>query len=248
VAVLTGRPILVIENEEGGGPAQLADAAAAAGLELDVRAAGTDPIPDRLGDAAGLVVLGATYGVRDAPERPHLYREMDLLREAAATGRPALGICLGGQLAAEALGGRVERAPEGPEIGWLTVRATEEAAGDPVAAAVGAGTPLFMWHHDVFTPPTGAVRLLTSDGSPNQGFRVGTVWGVQSHPEVSPGLLAEWCRSPGGSADLEAAGISPDDLLGPAEESSRRARRLLDAWCAVVARSPAGPRGSTRVR
>ena len=227
--------ILVVENEEGGGPGQLADAAAAAGLELDVRAAGRDPIPERLGEAAGLVVLGATYGVRDAPDRPHLYREMDLIREAAETGRPALGVCLGGQLAAEALGGRVERGPEGPEIGWIEVRATDEAAGDPVAAAVGPGTPLFMWHHDVFTPPPDAVRLLTSDGYPNQGFRLGTVWGVQSHPEVDPDLLAEWCGSRGGSADLEAAGISPEDLLGPAGERSRGARRLIDAWCSVVA-------------
>ena len=241
VLTATGGPrgrILVVQNEEVGRPAQLRDAAAAAGLELDVRSAATDPIPGRLGDAAGVVVLGASYDVSDADRWPHLYRAMDLIREAAATGRPALGICLGGQLAAHALGGGVERGPRGPEIGWLTVRATEEGAGDPLGSAVGDGTPLLQWHHDVFSPPPGSVRVLTSDGYPQQGFRLGTVWGIQAHPEVDPEMLAEWCSSQRGSASLEAAGLSEGDLLERAADRSRDARRVLDAWCDVVARRP----------
>ncbi|HEY7281213.1 MAG TPA: type 1 glutamine amidotransferase, partial [Actinomycetota bacterium] len=151
MAVLSGgRPrVLVIENEDGGGPGQLAGAAADAGVDLDVRAAADEAVPERLGDADGLVVLGASYDVRDAERFPHLYRVMDLIREAAAAERPVLGICLGGQLAAEALGGNVDRGSGGPEIGWRTVRATDDAADDPVARAVGAGTPLLLWHHDV---------------------------------------------------------------------------------------------------
>ena len=231
-----GRRILVIENERGGGPALLEEAADDAGLELDVRSAGTDPIPDRLDDAAGLVVLGASYDVSDAEQWPHLYRVMDLFREAAADGRPALGICLGGQLAAHALGGRVERGTLGPEIGWRTVRATAEGAGDPLGAAVGDGTPVLQWHHDVFTPPPGAVEVMTSEeGYPHQGFRAGTVWGIQSHPEAGPDVIAEWCRSPGGSAALAAAGVPGDDLVGPAAENSPKARRILDAWCGIAA-------------
>jgi GMP synthase (glutamine-hydrolysing) len=230
--------ILVIQNEEGGRPAQLREAAADAGLELDVRSAAGDHIPERLGDAAGLVVLGGSYDVSDAPRWPHLYRVMDLIRESAATERPALGICLGGQLAAHALGGRVERGPRGPEIGWLTVRATDEGADDPLGSAVGDGIPLLQWHHDVFTPPRGSVKVLTSDGYQHQGFRLGTVWGIQPHPEVDPAMLAEWCRSPRGSASLQAAGLSEDDLLGPAADRSKEARRVLDAWCDVVARRP----------
>jgi GMP synthase (glutamine-hydrolysing) len=233
----SGRRILVIENEEGGRPARLEHAAEEAGLELDVRSAGADAIPERLGDAVGFVVLGASYDVRDAPGRPHLYRVMDLLRQAAAEERPTLGICLGGQLAAEALGGRVDRGADGPEIGWMTVRATVQGAGDPVASAVGDGTPLFLWHHDVFTPPPGSVRVLTSDGYPDQGFRFGSVWGVQAHPEADAEMLAEWCRSPGGSADLEANGVTADDLIAPAAERSEQAGRLLGAWCRVVAAS-----------
>jgi len=235
VAVLSRPRVLVIENEEGGGPGQLAGAATEAGLALDVRAAADEAVPERLGDAAGLVVLGASYDVRDAERYPHLYRVMDLIREAAATERPALGICLGGQLAAEALGGRVERGADGPEIGWVTVRATQEAGADPVAAAVGQGTPLLMWHHDVFVPPPGAVRVLTSDGYPDQGFRLGSVWGVQAHPEANEPVVAEWVSSRGGAKDLRANGVTDEDMLGPAPANSPGARRLLAAWCGVVA-------------
>ena len=226
--------VLVIENEEGGGPGQLADAAEAAGLTLDVCTA-TD-LPERLGDAAGLVVLGASYDVRDAERYPHLFTVMDLFREAADTDRPALGLCLGGQLAAAALGGGVEHGEDGPEIGWKVVRATDEGAGDPVAEAVGDGTPLLLWHHDVFVPPPGATDILTfDDGYPRQGFRLGSVWGVQPHPEADPETLAGWVRSPAGAADLRANGVTEDDMLGRADDNSLGARRLLDAWCGVVA-------------
>jgi GMP synthase-like glutamine amidotransferase len=242
MAVLNSRRprVLVIENEDGGGPGQLAAAAAGAGLDLDVRAAADEAVPERLGDADGLVVLGASYDVRDAERYPHLYRVMDLIREAASAERPVLGICRGGQLAAEALGGRVKRGAAGPEIGWRTVRATEDAVGDPVAAAVGLeGAPLLLWHHDVFVPPPRATRLLTSDGYPDQGFRLGTVWGVQAHPEADRAVVAEWIASPGGSADLRANGVADEDLVGPANEFSQGARRLLEAWCGLVGRTTA---------
>jgi GMP synthase (glutamine-hydrolysing) len=233
---MSHRPvILVIENEEGAGPAQLEASATAAGLELDVRSAagGTDAIPERLSDAAGLVVLGASYDVADAPERPHLFRVMDLFREADATGRPALGICLGGQLASEALGGEVTKAPQ-PEIGWVLVRPTEEGREDPVARSLGDGRPLFQWHHDVFTTPPGAVQVLTSNEYPSQGFRLGTVWGVQSHPEADPEILAEWCSLPEARAELEAANVDPGRLIEEAREFSPGAKLLLDAWCALA--------------
>jgi GMP synthase-like glutamine amidotransferase len=232
------RTVLVIENEEGAGPAELEISAVNAGLELDVRSVSQpDTIPGELGDVAGLVVLGASYDVADAPEWPHLYRVMDLIRAAGDRDLPALGICLGGQLASEALGGSVQKAAGGVEIGWITVRPTEKGRDDPIGRAVGDGAPLFQWHHDVFTVPPGAVQVLTSDGSPVQGFRMGSVWGVQSHPEAGPDILAEWCSLPDAKVQLDAAGISADDLIEGAKEFSLGARRLLDAWCRVVSES-----------
>jgi GMP synthase (glutamine-hydrolysing) len=234
------RRILVIENEESARPAMLAAAIADVGFDLDVRSmAAGDPVPDRLDGVAGVVLLGATYDVRDAPQQPHLNREMDLIRHAVDEGIPALGICLGGQLAAEALGGSVQRGPDGPEIGWVTVRPTPEGARDPVASTLGRGAPLFQWHHDVFTPPPGATPILTAEGWPHQGFRVGSVWGVQSHPEIDPELLAVWCRSPDGSEDLEANGVDGERLIEDAARYSGPGRSLLDAWCRVVASSRA---------
>ena len=66
-------------------------------------------------------------------------------------------------------------------------------------------------------------------------FRAGSVWGVQSHPEVDADLLLEWCRSPGGAADLEDHGLRPEDLVDDAKRFGRTARQVLDAWCRVVA-------------
>jgi GMP synthase (glutamine-hydrolysing) len=95
--------------------------------------------------------------------------------------------------------------------------------------------PLFLWHHDVFTAPSGAIPVLTADRHPNQGFRVGSVWGIQAHPEVDVPLLREWCEAPEGAAGLEAAGVRKDDLLEGAAGLAAGARRILDAWCGVVA-------------
>lgn len=235
------RRILVIENEESPRPAMLVAAIADAGFDLDVRSvAGGDPVPERVDGVdgvAGVVVLGATYDVRDAPTQPHLYREMDLIRHAASEGVPVMGICLGGQLAAEALGGSVQRAPHGPEIGWVTVRPTPEGTRDPVASTLGGGWPMFKWHHDVFTPPPAATPILTADGWPHQGFRHGSVWGVQTHPEVDQELLSVWCRSRDGGEDLEANGVDADRLIEEAATYSARGRALLDAWCGVVTAS-----------
>ena len=71
---------------------------------------------------------------------------------------------------------------------------------------------------------------------------MGSVWGIQSHPEVDARLLGEWCDSPDGSSGLEAAGLGKEDLLHDAAELARRARAVLDAWCRVVAGPSSAPR------
>ncbi len=101
----------VIRHEASCPPALLADAAVEAGVELEVVAADLgDRVPERLDGAAGLVVLGGTMGVADVADHPHLEATMELIRSAGERGTPALGICLGGQLAAHALGGRAYQA------------------------------------------------------------------------------------------------------------------------------------------
>ncbi len=231
----TSRSVLVIRHESDSPVGPLEAAADELGLTLDVRTVDRDSaVPHELGRARALVVLGARYGVHDAPRWPHLYTVGDLIREAAERNTPALGICLGAQMAAEALGGSVRRGEKGLELGWVEVRPTREGRTDPVASEVGDGMPLFQWHQDVFEPPAGGVPLLTSDGYPNQGFRYGSVWAVQAHPEVDPEGISAWCRSLEGREGLDASGLSEDDLLEDAEQRARSARRLLDGWFRIV--------------
>jgi GMP synthase (glutamine-hydrolysing) len=228
--------ILVIQHDTNAPAALLADAARAAGLALDIRLIEQGaPVPDRVGEAeAGLVVLGGEAGVYDAPEHPYLFEEMDLIQEAAEDGKPVLGICLGSQLAAEALGGAVRQGESGVEIGWVDVRVTEQGRQDPVAAALGRGAPLFQWHRDTFDLPPGSVPLLTADRYPVQGFRMGTVWAVQAHPEVDAATIALWCDE-GGQRDLMAAGVEGNELLKGATEKSAFGLRVLESWCRIAA-------------
>jgi GMP synthase-like glutamine amidotransferase len=225
----------------------LGPAADAAGLALDVRhVARGEPIPIGPHGFVGVVVLGGSAGVADAPDAPHLYDEMALIRATAEAGTPFLGICLGAQLAAEALGGSVRRGEDGVEVGWVEVRPADEARDDPVAAAAGQGLQLFQWHRDVFEPPPGATPLLTADRYPNQGFRLGEVWAVQAHPEVDASAILAWSREPGSDEDLRSEGVSTRELMEGSGMRGKRARRLLDAWCAHVAERAAQGARNTR--
>lgn len=111
-------------------------------------------------------------------------QELDLIRRAHAADQPILGVCFGGQLIAEALGGSVELSPV-TEIGWHTI---DEPAG--ISNPVGPG-PWMEWHHDRFTPPPGAVILAETD-SAAQLFTIGRMVGTQFHPEVDVAHVAHW--------------------------------------------------------
>ncbi|HZD03119.1 MAG TPA: type 1 glutamine amidotransferase [Actinomycetes bacterium] len=227
------RPRLrVVQHEASCPPALLADAAARAGVDLEVVAADLgEPVPARLDGATGLVVLGGTMGVADVAHHPHLEATMELIRGAAARGTPALGICLGGQLAAHALGGRAYRAAEGLEFGWIDIELTQAGSTDPVVGALEERARVFAAHYDVFDPPPGAALLARGSDRPNQAFRLGSVVGLQFHPEVDATLAAQWhahARAPLPCTEREVTD-------GAARHASK-ARRVLDAFCQVVAR------------
>ena len=185
-----------------------------------------EPVPTRLDGADGLVVLGGVMDADETDDYPHLLATMDLLRDAADREAPALGICLGAQLAAAALGGRAYPGPAGEELGWAKVELTEAGRADPVTGALTEPAELFEWHHDTFDPPPGATLLASGAVYPSQAFRLGSVVAVQFHPEVDGPLLRGWWTGtdPPPNYPIEEA-------VGGADRNRANAARLLEAFC-----------------
>ena len=227
--------LLVVQHEPSCPPGLLATAAAAAGVRLRVVEAPGQPVPETLDGADGLAVLGGVMDADETDAYPHLARTMALVRDAAARSAPTLGICLGAQLAAAALGGRAYPGPAGEELGWTKVELTAAGRADPVTGALSEPAELFEWHHDTFDPPPGATLLAGGAVYPSQAFRVGSVVAVQFHPEVDAAMLAGWWA---GSSPPPAYPLA--EALAGAARNAANATRLLEAFCRVVA-AAAGP-------
>ncbi|MBT8144192.1 MAG: gamma-glutamyl-gamma-aminobutyrate hydrolase family protein [Gammaproteobacteria bacterium] len=163
---------------------------------------------------AGLVVLGGPMNVDQVEQYPHLATEIEMLRQAHDRGMRILGICLGAQLLAKALGGHVGPAAE-KEIGWYDLEMTAAAADDPVLCEFASPQPMFQWHGDQFGLPPGATGLASSKRVPCQAFRHGDhALGLQFHLEVDAQLIERWLTLPGYAAELAALkdSIHPDQV------------------------------------
>ena len=151
-----------------------------------------EPLPD-LRDITALIVMGGAMGANDDDWHPFLTELKHFIRKVVEQGKPYLGICLGGQLLAAALGARVV-SHRWEELGTLAVELTEDGQSDRLFAGIGAEFTTFQWHHDSFDIPQGAVLLATSPACPHQAFRIGThAWGTQFHPEVTGEIIRDWC-------------------------------------------------------
>lgn len=206
--------LLVVEHEADAPPGNLARRAATAGLVLDVtRPYAGEALPVDLGGHGGIVVLGGEMGAHDDDRHPWLTETKGLVRAAADRGVPLLGICLGHQLAAVALGGDVAPSPAGTRRGVVPVRRTDAGRADPLLRHLGEGAATVHWNGDVVTAlPAGAVLLATDpDGAP-QAIRFGPrAWGVQCHPEVTADVVDGWAAG-ATPADAEAAGRAARDV------------------------------------
>jgi GMP synthase-like glutamine amidotransferase len=139
----------------------------------------------------GVMIFGGTMDTHEEESFPWLRREDEELRRFVAAGTPLLGVCLGGQLLAKALGAQVERSPV-PEIGWQEVVRHSAAADDPLFGELPEEFLSLQWHHYRFRLPDGAVPLASSPVC-LQAFRFGDhVWGFQFHPEVTRETLQQW--------------------------------------------------------
>jgi len=188
-----GDPWVVIQHVAHEGPGAITAAVADTGAALRVvRVDEGEPVPapDAVVDMAGLVVLGGPMGVHD--DLPWLPGERALLAAAVGAGLPVLGVCLGAQQMARALGAEVFTGPS-PECGVGEVHLSTDALEDPVFGPAPSPLPCVHWHADTFTLPPGAVRLAGSEAYENQAFRVGErAYGLQFHLEVTAALAAHW--------------------------------------------------------
>jgi len=212
--------MIVLQHEPGEGPGRLAPFLGDATV---IRLYAGEPVPT-VADA--LVVLGGGMSVGDISPA-----EKSLLRRCVDEGRPVLGICLGAQLLAEALGGRVFRAPQ-KEIGFYRVRGSAEFFG------TDSFVP-FHWHGDAFTLPPRAQPLASSTLTPVQAFRAGErLVGLQFHLEVDELVLAAMLAS--GGEELAAKGVEPEAIRAEAQRELARtepvAKHLFERWSAKATR------------
>jgi len=153
-----------------------------------------DPLPPP-GRYHGVVSLGGPMNVYQEEIYPFLKMEDQFIREALAGGVPFLGICLGGQLLAKAVGGIV-MLNAAKEIGWHRVTLNEMGVRDPLFAGLPESFTVFQWHSDTFRPPVQAVPLASSPLCQHQAFRLrGFAYALQFHLEVTAPMIGEWARA-----------------------------------------------------
>jgi GMP synthase (glutamine-hydrolysing) len=187
------------------------------------------PLPDRE-ELDGAIALGGSLDVHDA----RLLGARRWIRDGILRGLPFLGICLGGQLLASALGAVVQR-QERPEVGVHDLFLTGAARRDPLFAGLPGRLAVFGWHQDRFEPPRGALPLASSLACTHQAFRFGTAaYGLQFHPEARSEDIARWVGAPAYRGLLDAAGADPERLAGALARATpgldALARRLLERW------------------
>jgi GMP synthase (glutamine-hydrolysing) len=241
------RVALVVQHHPADAPGAVARELGARGVELrTVRGSEGEAVPSSIADVAGLVVMGGPFSIDDVETHPYLATELALIRSAIRAGVPILGVCLGAQLLARALGGGVARGAA-PEIGWLSVQRSLSEP-DPLFDGVPADFVPFHWHGDAIVLPSDAdadvkvVRLARSALADVQAFRVGSessaTYGLQFHLESDAAMIEEMVRAFDG--ELLARGIDGATLLRESRarlvEQERLGRLIFGRWAEAVVR------------
>lgn len=233
--------LLVLQHISCEHPGAFSEVIAERGVEaVPVEIDEGEPLPDWRGFDA-VLAMGGPMGAYEDSQHPWLTAEKELVGEAVEAGRPFLGVCLGVQLLAAALGAEV--APMGSaEVGLLPVELTEAGRGDPLFAGVPEPLLTLQWHGDSFELPEGATLLASSPAAPHQAFRVGdSAYGIQFHLEVTPEMAREWARVPAYRDSLEATlGAERGaeflaEVEARASELHPAARRLFANWLDLAA-------------
>ncbi len=228
--------LLAIQHVPWETPHRILDACG--GLRVQtVRPLAGHPLPPHE-QVAGAVAMGGPMNVDELERFPGLAAERDWLAEAARRGMPVLGVCLGAQLLARALGAEVGPG-ERPEIGFAAVEVLDPA--DPVLGGLAPSAEVLHRHGDAFELPAGASRLASSELTENQAFRVGDAWGVLFHPEADFALVEAWMAEPTMIDDAvaalgeEGAAALPRRAEQLEAELVRRTAPGFEAFAALVA-------------
>ena len=231
------KKILFIQHGETDKPGLLAEALERSRVAVEIAHPYLgEKLPASLEAFGGLAVGGGAQGAYETDKYPYLSLECDLIREAAHAGKPVLGLCLGAQLMASALGAPV-RPGARREIGFFPVTLDPIAKYDPLLCDLPTDFVATHWHGDFFDLPAAGMRLASSALTPNQLFRYGCgLYGLQFHLEMTPEIFEEMLV---GSDDyLLAAGADPAQLrrdawkfLPPLRET---ADKVFSRWAAML--------------
>lgn len=192
------------------------------------------PVPASLDGIAGLVFLGGPMSVNDP--LPWIEPELALIRAALAAEVPVLGLCLGAQLIAKAMGGTVGPNPV-PEIGWLPVERLP-GASEAWFSGLPARFDAYHWHGETFSLPSGAALLMSSGACAHQGFELGSALAFQCHLEMTAPMVRDWAASLPPDAPSSATEETADQMCADLDERVAGlqgiAEQVFSRWIANV--------------
>jgi GMP synthase (glutamine-hydrolysing) len=182
--------VIILRHVPYEGPGLIEDMLDGRGLSYRIIDIFEEGVPLGVAGFTGIVSMGGPMSVNKGTEE--IEKEKELLLEALGRNIPILGVCLGAQILASALGSKVY-AGEQPEVGWGDVSLTQHGIADPLLAGVDHVLPVLHWHGETFDLPEGAVRLASSEKFENQAYRVGNkAYGLQFHLEIDNEMVQEW--------------------------------------------------------
>lgn len=190
--------------------------------------------PPKLHPGDALIFMGGPMSAND--DLSYIRQEIGIIQSAAERGHAMLGVCLGAQIIAKALGGRVYRNPV-KEIGWFPVEWTQAAGADPLFGGLRSAETIFHWHSETFDLPPGGEWLAYSEACRHQAFRLGrAIYGMQFHLEVTPAMIEGWCAEDANCGDVREL-ASPIDPNYNAVRLAGLADLVFGRWCDLTGKS-----------
>jgi GMP synthase (glutamine-hydrolysing) len=222
-----GDPVLVLQHAASEGLGTIEDALRVYGHGFQyLRTFAGDPVPTQADDAPGLVIMGGPMGVYEYEQYSFLRQEMKLIESFLKEEKPVLGICLGSQLLAAALGAEVKKGSR-KEIGWYRIHLGKDRASDPLWKDQPDSFTSYHWHGDIFDLPKNAIPLASSELTVLQAFRYGrNAYGFLFHMEVTRDQIQSMLRE--FSAEIQQENLNGPQILDQTSMFLPPLRKIAD--------------------